>query len=199
MMKSTVRTIEHVMSGINNTEVVKGLKEKLPAKTRTQFSMVKHMIKMSKRIAYDNYSPLILGKTWFCDKEVTLMSNEMALFTSIGHLPGAAVMPLPGDEYVIFVNEGWENAPQPMKEAIIAHELGHIKHNHVSSIEQGLLYNAKRMVGSKDVTKSEIEADMVAVENGHGEALLQFLEDLKEQGIDSKELKTRRQAIRRSL
>ena len=166
------------------------LRMKLSKKDNFQLDVAEHAIKQMLLAVRDgDYEPILLEKITLNGKEITLVEWEL-LALEIGDNPQAKIVKV-GDEVTIIVNNAWSRADKKVKEAIIAHEIGHLELGHLDDAFKAALLNYKRKFGSKEATQREIDADNFAVEQGHGDGLLYWMSDLQKQGVTSKELNTR--------
>lgn len=112
-----------------------------------------------------------LGRSTINGKDVYLAEYDF-LFAAMAQrdLPAAMCM---GNAhmYTILVNKAWMNSSKAVKEAIVAHELGHIVEGHLDNPMWSMKNNLKRMLGHDDSIKAEIAADKYANKEG----LLEFL------------------------
>lgn len=105
-----------------------------------------------------------------------------------GSKPNAAIIKTILGNNIIVVNEHWLKLPIDQKEAIIAHEIGHLEYKHLE-LKPKLI---KRVLGFNSQIKMELEADNYALRRGYGKPLKEYLIS---HALRNKELKLRLAAI----
>lgn len=99
-------------------------------------------------IVGDN-SPMVVANMAMCQRFDTEDSGVKASFESAG---------IPVQEQAVMLSrQFWENTPEELREAVIAHEVGHITARHL------FCENAAVMGGLMNVDSFEVEADNYAV------------------------------------
>jgi hypothetical protein len=148
--------------------------------------------------------PIIFVKNMEDIREIDFDSRKVylkkfnALFIIQGQVdfPTAMVRKVNGD-FIIVVNDAWESASQEQQEAILAHELGHIKCGHIEN--SNLFYTFRRWLGMDSIVQMELEADRVAISAGHAKGLKEVLDQVSElfceKESDCKEIFERRQQL----
>lgn len=178
---------EQLIETMNNVDTfLNPLKSHLPKSIRLQLSCMKESFLTGANFQ----EPELIGTTNLNGKEIQLVCFDFALLCC-GIFPGAKVAKV-NNNYIIFVNTKWKNAPEYIKESILAHEIGHIELGHLETpTKERIILNVMRIFGFKSSTLIELEADEFAAQHGHGEGLTDLLKQLVNQGLVQKELKQR--------
>jgi Zn-dependent protease with chaperone function len=91
-------------------------------------------------------------------------------------LPAAVVKKIKG-EFVIVVNDAFMAEDKEVQNAIFAHEIGHIKCGHLDNPNPLNIF--MRMAGADSAIQMELEADKVAIDNGHERGLKKVLDKIE--------------------
>lgn len=96
-----------------------------------------------------------------CPYEVVLGHKVYLLPALNAFVPVAAVIPLPD---FVFISMNTEcKLPLEIKEAIVAHEIGHIKHGHTDmSVAEQVMHERIQCLHNGTVHQSELDADAYA-------------------------------------
>lgn len=165
---------------ININKVKKFVKDQVTATKLVTKDLIS-FYKENKGSIQEALAPKEIGTTTFGQHDVMLYENEF-IFACTGQraIPNALVAKT-GVGMIIFVNQAWSKSSHMVKEAILAHELGHIqmKHLEVKYPFEGYINMVKRSLDDYNQVEKELEADMVAMEAGHAEGLWDFLAEAR--------------------
>jgi hypothetical protein len=139
-----------------------------------------------------------IGETTINGKKVYLKHfNGIFVLQGQKDMPSALVGKING-EFMILVNDAFMAASKEVRDAILAHELGHIKCGHLDNLNP--LNSFKRMFGAESSIKMELEADKVAIEAGHMDGLSLVMDKIEEFydmiGMGQKEIRERNRQLR---
>jgi Zn-dependent protease with chaperone function len=139
-----------------------------------------------------------IGETTYRGKKVHLKClNYLFAVQGIYELPAAGVKEDDNGEFTILVNTAWMAASRQEKEALLAHELGHIQCDHLKGFD--IFSSINRTLGRDSAIQIELEADKVAIDNGHTEGLEIVLDKIEKfynkAGINLKEIHRRQDQL----
>jgi hypothetical protein len=138
-----------------------------------------------------------IGETTVGGKKVHLKCLNCLIEFQGQELPAAGVKEDDNGEFTILVNKAWQEAIRQEKEAILAHELGHIQCGHLEGLDIFNLIN--RSLGMDSAIQIELEADKVAIDNGHMDGLEIVLDKIEklynEIGINLEEIHKRQDQL----
>ena len=169
---------------------------KLKRKANMYMKLVKTAYDIGKEAGELGFmEPITIEERKWKNKKVEIQLWDLAL-CAYGHIPTAVVIHSAGDINII-INSAFRKVTSREKEAVIAHELGHIAcgHHELSKSEL-MINNLLRSIGWQSSIDKELEADEYAVTNGHHLGLQSFLARIYLMGVDSRELRQRRKALR---
>jgi hypothetical protein len=138
-----------------------------------------------------------IGETTINGRKVYLKHfNGIFVLQGQKDMPSALVGRING-EFVIVVNDAFMAADKEIQEAILAHEIGHIKCGHLDNPNPLNMF--KRMFGAESTIKIELEADRVAIDNGHLDGLVKVMDNIEKfydmAGMGHKEIVARRRQL----
>jgi hypothetical protein len=139
-----------------------------------------------------------IGETTIAGRKVYLKHfNGIFVIQGQKDIPGALVSKI-GGEFMILVNDAFMAASKEERDAILAHELGHIKCGHLDNPNPLNMF--KRMFGADSTIQMELEADKVAIEAGHMDGLSLVMDKIEEFydmiGMGQKEIRERNRQLR---
>jgi hypothetical protein len=139
-----------------------------------------------------------IGETTINGKKVYLKHfNGIFVLQGQKDIPGALVGKING-LFMILVNDAFMAVSKEERDAILAHELGHIKCGHLDNPNPLNMF--KRMFGADSAIQMELEADKVAIEAGHMDGLSLVMDNIEKFydiiGMGYKELAERERQLR---
>ena len=150
-------------------------------KAKAKVDLYKKVITEVRDVIYNDPSfedGKLIGQTKFNGTSMALVHNDFvsAIYGYLS-MPFAMVAKHNG-QYMIVVNTKWQETNRETKEAILAHEIGHVVNGDSDYLANMPKYKryAYQILSKKEQLQKEMAADLVAVNNGHGQGLKKVLE-----------------------
>jgi hypothetical protein len=197
MLDKIKDVVEDVVDGV--VEKVNPIKDFMVGQVKMNYKVYIDTKALIKEQGIEGLSSMRdIGETTINGKKVYLKHfNGIFVMQGQKDLPSALVCKING-EFMILVNDAFMAASKEERDAILAHELGHIKCGHLDNPNPLNMF--KRMLGMDSTIQMELEADKVAIEAGHMDGLSLVMDKIEEFydmiGMGRKEIMERKRQLR---